>query len=408
MNPLPPRRVRVIGAGLAGLSAAYFLQKKGFQVQLLESTHRVGGLIGTQKMKYGIAESGANAFVNSHLLERLCQELDLEMTVAKPLARKNRFLESRGKLTRWPLGFGSTLRFLLGLLFFKFFKPHPFESVARWGNRLLGRTAMEQLLAKVLQGVYVADPANLSASLLTARFYRPCRRTPSPLVRGSVAPLGGMQDFVDRLAASFVKNGGELVYGREVSATDLSQYVLQGEKIVLATPVWQAAALLRDIDAEVASDLSEVPALPLESTTLFWSSADTDALRPGFGALLERDQRLLGVLENDQIFEERVWGEGVLSETWISTGLGDALGAIKAKRKHLGPQNQGDVLDMHVSKWERAIPLYGKKLEFALRKDLSTKVSSRGIHLIGNYMGEIGVSKIVERSFELAERLAKS
>lgn len=42
MNKL---KVAVLGAGITGLSAAYHLSKAGVAVTLIESTHRVGGLI---------------------------------------------------------------------------------------------------------------------------------------------------------------------------------------------------------------------------------------------------------------------------------------------------------------------------------------------------------------------------
>ena len=43
----PPngKRVLVIGAGFSGLSCAYELKKAGYDVQILEARHRVGGRV---------------------------------------------------------------------------------------------------------------------------------------------------------------------------------------------------------------------------------------------------------------------------------------------------------------------------------------------------------------------------
>ena len=55
----PPKHVRkviIVGAGMAGLSAAYELKKAGHQVQILEMQERVGGRVKTFGEKEGFAK----------------------------------------------------------------------------------------------------------------------------------------------------------------------------------------------------------------------------------------------------------------------------------------------------------------------------------------------------------------
>jgi len=40
-----PNKVIVIGAGIAGMSAAYFLQQKGIPYEVLEATNTYGGRV---------------------------------------------------------------------------------------------------------------------------------------------------------------------------------------------------------------------------------------------------------------------------------------------------------------------------------------------------------------------------
>ena len=43
------KRIVIVGAGIAGLTAAAYLVKDGFDVLLLEKNERTGGLVGTLK-----------------------------------------------------------------------------------------------------------------------------------------------------------------------------------------------------------------------------------------------------------------------------------------------------------------------------------------------------------------------
>jgi protoporphyrinogen/coproporphyrinogen III oxidase len=403
-------KVHVVGAGISGLTSAFFLRRHGFEVQLYESSSRVGGLIGTQKLKHGIAETGAHAFMNTAFIEELCNELGLNMVPASKLSRQFRFLESNKKICRWPLRFMETLRLLLGIVLVKFRPPRAFETVFNWGARVFGRVAAEKLISKVLQGIYASDATQLSASLVFGRLFRKPLSVRKPKLKGSVAPLGGMQEFTDSLLRRFCESGGTLIQNFEVTESKVKDWIQRDELVVLAVPIWTAAELVRFVDAEVASDLAAVPSLPLEATTIFIDLAKNKPLRPGFGILFDRSEShlsMLGVLQNDQIFAGRTWGEGVSSETWISTGAINPVAEALAKRQSILVSSPAvKPIDQFTAVWPKAIPLFGQKLELAFREDFSTKMGARGIFLVGNYMGEIGVAKIVERSYRLAQKLS--
>jgi monoamine oxidase len=73
----------VIGAGLAGLSAAYHLAQNRWQVTVLEATGRLGGRVMTHRFEKApelICELGGEWIGNDHHeMQRLCSAFDLEL-----------------------------------------------------------------------------------------------------------------------------------------------------------------------------------------------------------------------------------------------------------------------------------------------------------------------------------------
>lgn len=74
------KEVIIVGAGLSGLAAAYYLKKKGIDAFVVEARERCGGRIDTVPAEGNATpvEMGATWFADKHIhLMRLLQELDL-------------------------------------------------------------------------------------------------------------------------------------------------------------------------------------------------------------------------------------------------------------------------------------------------------------------------------------------
>lgn len=93
--------VTIIGAGLAGLTAAYRLSEQGMDVQVYEARNRVGGRIFTALLNDETVELGAENLNDGDDFEniaRLVKELGIE-TLCEKITRKQFFYDSKNLIS---------------------------------------------------------------------------------------------------------------------------------------------------------------------------------------------------------------------------------------------------------------------------------------------------------------------
>jgi oxygen-dependent protoporphyrinogen oxidase len=72
------KNIAIIGAGIAGLTAAYFLKKSGYTVTVYEASNRVGGRMTTDKVNDCLIDRGAQFLSSDYsTLLPLIQEVGL-------------------------------------------------------------------------------------------------------------------------------------------------------------------------------------------------------------------------------------------------------------------------------------------------------------------------------------------
>lgn len=378
-------KIAVLGAGFSGLTLAYALQKKGAEVEVFESAAMPGGLIQTSYNKV-MVESAAHALLSSQDVEELFQDLGIEMVKAGYVSN-SKWIFRNDKPSKWPLSFSETMK-SLGIPK----KPKAFETMADWTMRCFSSELNQYLVAPAFQGVYGAQTDKLSASLILNKSFKPKKGK----VKGSVAPLNGMNDLTHKLA-----NKLKIQYNSKETLESLKQ---KFDKVVIATGIGHSAQLLETEAPVLAKSLIEIPLVSLLSATISY-------VRPskrvqGFGCLFPKSENFesLGVLFNSDIFPKR----GKNSETWIFDGDFKEVSSQIILKKIMKDRKRLDASDIDVDfceihRWPHVLPLYGIELEKLLASDIS-KVSDQ-VYLTGNYLGAIGLAKILTYNNKLASRI---
>jgi oxygen-dependent protoporphyrinogen oxidase len=396
--------ITVVGAGFSGLTTAYFLTKQGFNVRITEKSDRPGGLISTIRTEHGLIETAANGLLSSARLEAMCADLGVPLVMTRREGRR-RFIY-RGRPKQMPLIIGDML-ILSGRVVMNFARlsPRPFESIGHWSRRVLGHGATDYLLSPALGGIYAGDPDQLSASLIFGKANLPDHlNTTKPArgkLRGTVAPPNGMQQLIDGLVVYLKRSGVEFAF---------NEGQRQPHQTVVCLSAGAAAKYLEDIAPEVSASLAQVEMLSLATVTCFYRQ-DAAKLR-GFGCLFPGDQgfRAQGVLFNDLIFAGRGPAH---AETWIFGGAPDAdavnlnddgfAKAIAADRQRFYGRHD-EALEIHITRWPKALPHYTIELERILT---TLPAPPPNVALVGNYLGRIGLAKILERAAVVVDRYAR-
>ena len=292
---MEPVDVLIIGAGIAGLAAAYELQRRGLTVRLLESAERAGGVITTERADGWVIDGGPDALlVQKPAAVTLCRELGIADRLVPTLTPRTAYVLRNGRLH--PIVEGSFLGFPLkvsSLMRSSLFTPRGRlrmacevviprgdgrdESIGAFVRRRFGREAVDYLAEPLLAGIHAGDVERLSIQALFPRLVE-AERTAGSVIRalralqvrpspqGAFVSLpGGIGELTDAVAGALAP--GTVMLSSPVAelrraghfAVSSPAGIVEGKAVVLAVPAYAAARLLRAFDTTLAGLCDAVP-----------------------------------------------------------------------------------------------------------------------------------------------------
>jgi oxygen-dependent protoporphyrinogen oxidase len=339
-------RTAIIGGGIAGLAAAYELEKAraaGAPVEytLFESREKLGGSLATEIFDGVVLERGPDSFLTEKpAAAELCRELGLaaDLVPSNDAARKT-CIVVKNKLVPLPDGlmflvptkliptamtrlFSLPTKIRMGLELFH--PPRPSgeedEAVATLVERHFGREAVDRLADPLLSGIYGGDSTQLSARAVLPRLVEMETELGS-LTRGMLAAHRKMRAKAKEAAKS---NGASNGNGNAQPAPRPIFTTLRGgmQQLVDAIQATLNPAWLR----------LETPVSALKRVADGWL-VEAAGVEPGVEAGIEAGIEARGVetgLEENYdsvIVSSPAWAAGVLLAP-VDATLGEDLAAI--------------------------------------------------------------------------------
>lgn len=342
-------RVVIVGGGISGLSAAWYLEQQArrrevlVRYTLLEAGPRWGGKVLTEHvLSEGgtpfVVEAGPDAFITQKpwALE-LAQELGLSERLIGINDRVNTiYVLDRGRPVAMPEGvllmvptrfwpfvrsrlFSLRGKLRMGLdLFIPPRRDDDDETLAQFVRRRLGNEALDKIAEPLMSGIYNADADAMSIMATFPRF-RELEKEHGSLIRGVVrarpprasradgapAPTppfmsfrGGVQELTDALLSRL--RGDLLLATRVVDIQRDVEYgyrlltdhgdELEADAVILTTPAYAAADLVRPMAPHAADLLDTVRYLGTGTLSLAFRARDIRSPLAGLGLVVPKGE----------------------------------------------------------------------------------------------------------------------
>ena len=451
--------VAIIGAGITGLTAAFYLKRKGIPVTIYESTGRVGGVIQSLRENGFLAEFGPNTILEtSPRIAQLVRDASLQSrrldpdpsSEARYVVRYKQPIEMPGS----PLGFFSTRLFTpkakLAVLREPFVPPRrdgKEESIAEFVIRRLGQEFLDHAIDALVAGVYAGDPYKLSVqqafpklaqleakygSLIKGQILGARERKKRGEVSKDRAAKFSFDEGLQILPETLKEQLGDAVHLNttinrvaeqegnwrlDVGAAG-TQRAADHSAVVYAGTAFKLADLRLETEAAVSlSQFSEIRYPPVASVVLGFRREDVAHPCNGFGMLIPKVEgfKILGTIFSSSLFPNRAPANHLTLTTYIGGERYPELASLPSQQLVELACNdlkvllgvRGKPVFQNTVFYPRAIPQYN--VGYGRYRELMTDIESKapGFFLAGHYRDGVSLSDSIVSGCNIADRVEK-
>lgn len=452
--------VAIIGAGITGLTAGFYLKRKGVAVTVYEASDRVGGVIQSLRSNGYLAEFGPNTILEtSPKIRQLVEDAGLQQRRLDPdpkasaryVVRYKRPIEMPGS----PLGFFTTELFTakakLAVLrepFVPRLREQKEESIAQFVQRRLGQEFLDHAIDALVAGVYAGDPYKLSVpqafpklaqleakygSMIKGQLLGGRERKHRGEVAKDRAPKfsfdEGLQVLPDtlrerlgdavRLNTSVTRitespTGGWILELNEAGRETRAEY----DAVLFAGTAHRLAELKVQTKAPLGLEaLRDIRYPPVASVVLGFRREDVAHPAEGFGMLIPRVEgfKILGTIFSSSLFPNRAPAGHLTLTSYIGGERYPELASLPPEklfaltcedlRVLLGVR--GKPTFQHSVYYPKAIPQYN--VGYGRYRELMSEAERKapGLFLAGHYRDGVSLSDSIVSGCNVAERISQ-
>ncbi|SDJ43637.1 protoporphyrinogen oxidase [Salimicrobium halophilum] len=453
------KKVLVVGGGMTGLSAAYYLQKAGIETELVEKSDHLGGKISTIHKDGFTIERGPDSFLaRKTSMLKLAEEVGMSEHVVKN-ATGTAYILAKGRLNRMPqgshMGIPTRRRPLLKSSLFSpagkgraLLEPYQRlrlkkedEALGLFLRRRLGNQVVENAVEPLLSGIYAGDIDQLSMDATFPQF-KELTKEHGSLVRGlketGAVPrqkrnnskpsafrafAGGLSSFVEAIHAQLKPGTVQLSVGVDhIEKKEEGYHVLMSngevkhaDDIILAVPAPAAAKMLAQYDW--VEPLKQMKATSVANIAMAFDQSAIKKDIDGTGFVVARtsdEYRITACTWTHKKWAHAAPEGKALLRCYIGKpGDEEVVDKTDKEIEDIVLRDLGKIMDITdqpdfsvVTRWHDGMPQYSvghkerlTKLEHYMKKDVP------GVQLAGAYYYGIGLPDCINQGKAAAKRI---
>ncbi|MDX1903081.1 MAG: protoporphyrinogen oxidase [Thermonemataceae bacterium] len=432
----------IIGAGISGLSLAYFLEKQNKPYVLLEfkeNEGQPGGVIRSVRDKEYLFELGPNSL----LIDQEIKDFLIELGIEKELINannvsKNRYVFRNGRYQKLP---SSPLSLLFNGFFswktkFKIFgesrvqsKTNDKETLAAFFERRFSKEIVDYALDPFVSGIYAGNPQELLVKYTFPNLVEMEQKYGS-LLKGFkknkntterkqiVSFREGMQTIpraiAEKVKITYLEKGiEEISFNGRVWEVKSEENSFVAPKLVFTGAAYQLAPLVAKSEVAFSKALEKVNYAPIAAVHTLYYKKELKVKMDGFGALHPSVENLfsLGHIWSSSVFEHRCKDNEVLFTTFV----GGSRGADKLKMDdwQVMAKVQKEIKELYgidtlpitqkITRWHKGIPQYDTSILEAYEH--LEKLEKKQFYLCANWKDGVSLPDSIKKAKKLAEIL---